>query len=65
MSNDTLVRKTFMIEERQIDIVREFADEMSYRGESAAIRRIIDEWHQLKSRVLVDSPVAYTVNTSR
>ena len=40
-------------------ILEAFAKDMGYSGISAANRRIIEEWAELKRQVFVDSPTPY------
>jgi len=45
---DPVVTKAYSLYARQIDQVRGYAIAMTDHNESAALRRIIDEWQQLK-----------------
>jgi len=56
---ETAEVRSFMLYPSQQAVILQLAKDQGYSSQSSALRRIIDEWVELKAHLLVDSPATY------
>jgi hypothetical protein len=62
MANNGKVTKTYMLEQKHEQLIKDYAAKMGYPSESSSLRRILDEWEDFRRHLLVDSKPMYQVN---
>lgn len=62
MEKETAEVRSFMLYPSQTATILQLAKDQGYSSQSAALRRIIDEWVDFKRKLMVDPPAPYTTS---